>query len=72
MFVFLESRVSVRLSSNTVFRTTQLSPSAFFTVPFPHMHRVIGNTRAWEIFAMVSNDMSLLSVVFPNSSLLPL
>ena len=41
--------------------------SAFFTVQLLHLYIGIENTRVWMILALVWNNTSLLSMIFPNS-----
>ena len=62
---FWQSRVSIELSSNTLFQINRVFFwSAFFTVQLPHPYIVIGNTRVWMILALISNDTSLLLMIF--------
>lgn len=72
LFVFLWSRVSIELSSNTIFQVNQFSffffLSAFFTIRLLHSYLVIGKMRVWMTLAFISNNTPLLLVIFPNSS----
>ena len=43
-------------------------PVSLLPVQLSHLYTVTGNTRVWGIWAWVSNDTSLLLVIFPNCS----
>uniref|UniRef100_A0A671FQK4 Uncharacterized protein n=1 Tax=Rhinolophus ferrumequinum TaxID=59479 RepID=A0A671FQK4_RHIFE len=45
--------------------------SAYFTVQLLHPYIAIEEMRVWMALALVSNDTSLLLMIFPNSLSLP-